>query len=123
MLQPATQAAIGALHQAHKQGLQVLPQQCRGIERVRVCGTIAAFEVRCGDKQALNAYLKQAFVRAQLILRPIGNTVYLIPPYSLTSAELLDAYVRIAECIGHVDEACESGIYYQGGVAAQVVIP
>ncbi len=66
------------------------------VQRVRVCGTIAAFDVQSDNLAELNTYLKNALLQAQLILRPIGNTVYLLPPYSITPEELVSAYTTIA---------------------------
>jgi adenosylmethionine-8-amino-7-oxononanoate aminotransferase len=31
-----------------------------------------------------------------LLLRPLGNTVYLLPPYVVTEDQLSDAYQKIA---------------------------
>ncbi len=99
LIQDDTRAAMQVIEVTHREGLAMLQQQCSLIRRARVCGTIAAFDVHCHDVPALNSSLKQAFLRAQLVLRPIGNTIYLLPPYSVTAHELLAAYETIAKII------------------------
>jgi adenosylmethionine-8-amino-7-oxononanoate aminotransferase len=90
LVQTDTQTAIQALAQAHQQGLALLQQRCPTIRRLRTRGTIAAFDVQ------VSIDLKLAFLQAQLILRPIGHTVYILPPYSVTPTELLAAYDTVA---------------------------
>jgi len=55
---------------------------------MRLLGTIAAFEVR----ERNLAILKEAFLQEGLLVRPIGNTVYILPPYSTTPGELQCTY-------------------------------
>ena len=62
-----------------------------GIVRVRQNGTILAFDVDTGD----GGYLSQVgprllawFRENDLLLRPLGNTVYAMPPYSITRSRL-----------------------------------
>lgn len=90
-----TQAAMHAIHDAHQTGLTDLKQTCQPVEKIRQLGTLAAFDLRGRDMPALKA----AFLQAGLLVRPIGNTVYLLPPYSITPDELLRAYQTIGEVI------------------------
>ena len=60
----------------------------------RVLGTVAAFELAFGD-----GYLSPvgrelaAFARGEgVLLRPLGNTVYLMPPYCTTPDEVDGVY-------------------------------
>jgi adenosylmethionine-8-amino-7-oxononanoate aminotransferase len=62
------------------------------IEHLRRCGMIWAFDVRPGvvrpgEGSFARRYAKAALDRGAL-LRPIGHTVYLMPPYVLNEAEL-----------------------------------
>jgi len=66
----------------------------------RAKGTIAAFEVVSADTSYyadISRKLKRIFVERGLLLRPIGNTVYLLPPYCITRDELEFAYEIISE--------------------------
>ena len=64
------------------------------IEKTRIIGTISAFDVKNGKE--LNLSLKSSFLREGLLIRPLGNSVYLLPPYSISSEELKIAYNKIA---------------------------
>lgn len=86
-----------AIHQAHKKGILTLKTKCTNIEHFRIIGTISAFKVKgVGD---LNAELKMKFLEQGLLIRPLGNTVYLLPPYSVTAEELCGAYEKIGEVL------------------------
>lgn len=39
--------------------------------------------------------LKQRFLEQGLLIRPLGNTVYLMLPYCVTEAELIDIYQKM----------------------------
>ncbi len=39
-----------------------------------------------------------AFPGAEVLLRPLGNTIYVLPPYCITGAELDMIYDAIASC-------------------------
>lgn len=61
---------------------------CRNIRNV---GTILAFEIAVGKDEYLNdisnTITKEALSRG-VYLRPLGNTVYIMPPYCITTDEL-----------------------------------
>jgi adenosylmethionine-8-amino-7-oxononanoate aminotransferase len=57
-----------------------------GVANPRACGTIAAIDVVARDGgylSALGPRLLAHFRQADLLLRPLGNTVYVMPPYCL----------------------------------------
>ena len=94
LVNDSTQKAIQDIHRVHKNGLQKLKQTCPDlIKKARCVGTIAAFEVN--SDECLNHYLKKAFLQHGLLLRPLNNTVYLLPPYSVTIQEIDHAYLTI----------------------------
>lgn len=94
LVKDSTQKAIKDIHRAHKNGLQRLNQTCPDVVKNSRCvGTIAAFEVN--SDECLNHYLKKAFLQHGLLLRPLNNTVYLLPPYSVTIQEIDHAYLTI----------------------------
>lgn len=78
---------------AHRTGLERLSAHPR-VSRTRVIGTVAAFEI---DEAA--GYLSpvgrelEAFARGEgVLLRPLGSTVYLMPPYCVTGVEVDNVY-------------------------------
>ncbi len=64
-------------------------------ENIRTIGTILALEFRTGkneySNQAGSAILKEA-MSAGIYLRPLGNTVYILPPYCITADQLRAIY-------------------------------
>jgi len=96
---PETQSAMAAIQQTHIENLSCLKNTCKNIQCSRVQGTIAAFEVEGQYDFNLNQALKSRFLSEGLLLRPLSNTIYLIPPYSTTSLELDAAYAKIASVL------------------------
>ncbi len=73
--------------------------QLPGVRNPRVLGTIAACEI--GDGQGYLAEIGPAllahFRERDLLVRPMGNTVYVMPPYCVDEADLDRVYAAIAE--------------------------
>jgi adenosylmethionine-8-amino-7-oxononanoate aminotransferase len=65
------------------------------IENVRQKGTVVAFEVKT-DERGYTSGIKEMFTKKALekgvYLRPLGNTVYVMPPYCITDDELEEVY-------------------------------
>ena len=53
----------------------------------RNTGMIWAFEVKSADAEVSRRFFEQALAR-ELLLRPIGNTVYFMPPYVINDEEI-----------------------------------
>jgi len=69
-------------------------------KNVRRTGTITALEldVRDGGYLAsIGPRLLALFGSRNLLLRPLGNTIYVMPPYCVTQADLDEVYAAIAE--------------------------
>jgi adenosylmethionine---8-amino-7-oxononanoate aminotransferase len=67
----------------------------RVIKNVRVLGTVLAFEVNTGKDgyiNAIGAALTGESLQNGIYVRPLGNTVYLMPPYCITHEELDQVY-------------------------------
>lgn len=69
------------------------------LENLRTCGTIAAMEVKTeGESSYFNSIgsiLRSRFLEEGFLLRPLGNTIYLMPPYCITTSELKSIYQTI----------------------------
>lgn len=89
LIKPDTMKSIQRIHNTHKKELVNLLEACRNIQRARVTGTIAAFDVHNAQT------LKTKFLEQGLLIRPLGNSVYLLPPYSTSTLELEKAYSKI----------------------------
>jgi adenosylmethionine-8-amino-7-oxononanoate aminotransferase len=65
------------------------------IKNPRQCGTVLAFEILAGKDEYLNTIGRSLAARALengIFLRPLGNTVYIMPPYCITEDELEKVY-------------------------------
>ncbi len=70
------------------------------IKNLRTLGTILAFELATGKDEYLNtvsAVFTKKALHSGVYLRPLGNTVYLMPPYCVTKNELEKIYRCIEE--------------------------
>jgi adenosylmethionine-8-amino-7-oxononanoate aminotransferase len=77
-------------------------RQLNGIKNIRVLGTILAFEIEQGEDVYLNSVsltITQKALERNVYLRPLGNTVYIMPPYCITDEELDKVYAVLLECI------------------------
>jgi len=67
---------------------------------VRRTGTITALDLDVGDGgylAGIGPRLLAFFGSRNLLLRPLGNTIYVMPPYCVTQADLDEIYAGIAE--------------------------
>jgi len=77
----------------------------RGMRQVadtRHIGTIGALELRADDPgylSALRPKLYDFFLRRGVLLRPLGNVIYVLPPYGIATEELHHVYDIITEAI------------------------
>lgn len=72
------------------------------VGEVRSIGTMAAVELRADDAgyfSKLRPKLYKFFLDAGVLLRPLGNVVYVLPPYAISPAELHFVHDRIAESL------------------------
>ena len=64
-------------------------------KNLRQIGTIVAFEIISGDDNYLNSIsttITQKALQNGIYLRPLGNTVYIMPPYCITEDQLNKVY-------------------------------
>ncbi|MEQ1719207.1 MAG: adenosylmethionine--8-amino-7-oxononanoate transaminase [Hyphomicrobium sp.] len=76
-----------------------------GFKNIRQIGTIAALDLNVADKGYLADValtMRKAFLKRGVLLRPLGNTIYIMPPYCTTSAELSAVYAAISEVADEV---------------------
>jgi adenosylmethionine---8-amino-7-oxononanoate aminotransferase len=69
-------------------------------KNVRRAGTITALELEARDSgylAGIGPRLLAFFGNRDLLLRPLGNTIYVMPPYCVTEADLDKIYAAIAE--------------------------
>jgi adenosylmethionine-8-amino-7-oxononanoate aminotransferase len=97
------QARIEAVAAVQTEGLARLQAHPK-ITGARQLGTILAAEIGAGGYLSdLGPGLLRFFTGRNLLIRPLGNTVYLLPPYCSTRTELRachDAILEAADALG-----------------------
>ena len=90
---------IAAIARLHARGLDRFRDD-RRFANVRQIGAIAALDVASADTGYLaevGPRLYQDFLSRNLLVRPLGNTIYIMPPYCSGESELGLVYDTIAE--------------------------
>jgi adenosylmethionine-8-amino-7-oxononanoate aminotransferase len=68
---------------------------------VRLLGTILAFEMKTGEKthylNSIAEHISSFFVSRGIILRPLGNVFYILPPYCISDEDLEFIYASVEE--------------------------
>ncbi len=70
-----------------------------GIEKIRSCGTVLAFNLKATSTygSAFSLNLRNRFAERGLLIRPLGNVIYFLPPYCITQQELEWAFKVVIE--------------------------
>ncbi|HDZ05247.1 hypothetical protein LCGC14_0068880 [marine sediment metagenome] len=71
------------------------------VEQVRVMGVILAIDLQIKMERYgnLRDELYNFFLQRGVLLRPLGNTIYVLPPYVITNAQLQKIYDTITEAL------------------------
>lgn len=89
------------------------------IENARALGTIMALDIRTGEGTSYfnskRNRLYEYFIRKQVLLRPLGNTLYILPPYVVTEEELDRLYTLIEDLLETFSEEPEDFDWAPGG--------
>jgi adenosylmethionine-8-amino-7-oxononanoate aminotransferase len=72
--------------------------QHKGVRNFRTTGMIWAFDVDT-DRRDFSGWFHRRALEQELFLRPIGNTVYFMPPYVVTDAEFAMLAERTAAIV------------------------
>jgi adenosylmethionine-8-amino-7-oxononanoate aminotransferase len=78
----------------------------RRFANVRQVGTIAVLDIAANDAgymADIGPRLYQSFLARGLLVRPLGNTIYIMPPYCSTAGELDLVYEAIGEIADEIE--------------------
>jgi len=92
-------AKISGIHSARLAKIKSHP----AVGEVRQIGTVAAIELHADDAgymSKIKPKLYQFFLDAGILLRPLGNVLYVLPPYAISEADLNYIHDRIADSLG-----------------------
>lgn len=75
------------------------------IKNARQTGTIMAFEIITQEEDSymnkIRYYLSEFFFTRHIVLRPLGNTIYILPPYCISNVELNKIYEAILSLLAN----------------------
>lgn len=104
-LEPATAVNIQRIEALHRQFADKIKHHPK-IKAIRQTGTIVAMEWETGNDtsyfNSLRDKLYHYFLAEGIILRPLGNIIYILPPYCITNAELDYVYSKIEQALEEI---------------------
>jgi adenosylmethionine---8-amino-7-oxononanoate aminotransferase len=92
---------IGQIHRRRLAEIKGHP----AVGDVRTIGTVAAIELKTDDAgymSELKPRLAEFYLNAGILLRPLGNIVYVLPPYVISAADLEYVHDKIADSLALV---------------------
>jgi adenosylmethionine-8-amino-7-oxononanoate aminotransferase len=102
LLAQSRQESIRRINNRHLAFVQKIKEHSH-VLNARVLGTIMAFECATGEGQtyfsSLRDWLYNFFITEKIVLRPLGNTVYFLPPYCITDEQLQQVYSAIEKML------------------------
>ena len=99
LLQDTCTESRARIVKAHKAFAQTISTH-RAIAEVRQTGTIIAIEFKTDTPSyhhSMRDVMYRFFISKKIVLRPIGNVIYLLPPYCISNEELEYVYASIRE--------------------------
>jgi adenosylmethionine---8-amino-7-oxononanoate aminotransferase len=87
------------IEKSHRAFAEKISSDAR-VKDVRVTGTILALEINTGDTSYFNDIRTKVmpfFLERDILLRPLGNVVYVLPPYVINEQELESVYNAMEE--------------------------
>ncbi len=101
-LQPETMENIGRISTKHGQFALKIKGHPR-LKEVRQTGTVIAFEWQTSGNTSYFSNLRDDlyhyFLSQGIILRPLGNIIYILPPYCISNEQLEYVYSKIEEAL------------------------
>ncbi|MFT7588877.1 MAG: adenosylmethionine-8-amino-7-oxononanoate aminotransferase, partial [Limisphaerales bacterium] len=104
--------AVKRIGHRHTEFMERLAQRadCGNIRRT---GTIIAFEWTEGQEgnsyfHGMRDFIYNYFIDRGILLRPLGNTIYIMPPYCISDEHLDKLYEGIIGCLDALKEASKN---------------
>ena len=94
------QGAIQRIHLRHKEFDKVIKSHPL-VGQTRLLGVIYALDLNVKAERygGLRDRLYRFFMDRGVFLRPLGNTIYLLPPFTITDEELSKIYRSVLDCL------------------------
>lgn len=92
------QQNIALITQQH-QNFRAELSHIQSVKEVRILGTILAIELKTNELTSYTNSIRKKiylhFLDRDILLRPLGNTFYMVPPYCISESELQYVYAEI----------------------------
>ncbi|MGV1011091.1 MAG: adenosylmethionine--8-amino-7-oxononanoate transaminase [Flavobacterium sp.] len=99
---PEMQANIKRVNQSHLEFENKIKSHPK-VKTTRVLGVIFALEIETSSEESYYGTLRNKlynfFIENGVILRPVGNIVYVLPPYIITNSQLQKVYQTIENAL------------------------
>ena len=99
---PEMQANLKRVNQSHLQFENKIKSHPK-VKTTRVLGVIFALEIKTNSEESYYGTLRNKlynfFIENGVILRPVGNIVYVLPPYIMTNSQLQKVYQTIENAL------------------------
>lgn len=93
---------LARINKAHNSFLEQISGNLQ-VLNARVLGTILALELRTDQESSyvneVRHKLYPFFLKKGILLRPLGNTIYIVPPYVITDEQLQTVYKAIIDLL------------------------
>lgn len=108
-LLPQSDLQRKSIQRIHEEKMAGLCAAFPFLHRWRVQGTIAAVDIKTSDSDgyfnSVATDIKKLAPEYGLLIRPLGQVLYLMPPYCITDEELGDAYNEIGRLLSAIKKA------------------
>ena len=100
------------IHEAHLDFADELDDHAM-VENIRITGTILAFDVKTDHHEyfytnPIKEVLGNFYLEQGILLRPLGNVVYILPPYCISKESLHKVYQVIRESLDQLNKLSAS---------------
>ena len=103
--QPTMQENVVRINTQHRMFLDRIKSHPR-VAKTRSLGVICAIEIKTDGHESYYGNLRNKlydfFIQNGVILRPVGNIVYILPPYVITNEQLATIYATVANALDQV---------------------
>ena len=102
----STWTAINRISDQHHEFIKSVEMHPQ-VEDVRSLGVVLAVTVISGSEESYFNYLRDRlynyFIDRRILLRPLGNVIYIMPPYCITNKELSIVYTAILDLLDELN--------------------
>jgi adenosylmethionine---8-amino-7-oxononanoate aminotransferase len=104
--EPETSKNITRINQAHLTFENSIKTH-KKVKTTRVLGVIFALEINVTEKQSYYSNLRNLFynyfIENGVVLRPVGNTIYILPCYVISNKSLQQVYTTITNALNEIE--------------------